>query len=101
MGSDPKALVRSLVAVIVLVAIGMGLPARAVSPGGGHAVRVAVVEVPGPADVRVPFPATQGGLRWRGSDGAPVELRLLTARGRGPLATLALFDHAGVPAPQL
>jgi hypothetical protein len=97
MGSDPRALLRSLVAVVVLAAAGFGLPARALSSAADHGVRLTVVKVPGLAERRLPFPATHLGLRWRGSEKAPVALRWRTADGWGPWTGLSIWDDAGDP----
>jgi hypothetical protein len=94
MGSNPKASLRSLVAVIVLAAAGFGLPARAL---GGDAPGSRLAVLPVKAEVRLPFPATHVGLRWRGSEAAPVEVRWRTADGWGPWAAPPIWDDAGDP----
>ena len=115
MGSDPKALLRSLVAVVVLAAAGFGLPARAVGRSADPGSRVAILPLPGPAsgpaaasqpvtgggsgagEVRLPFPATHVGLRWRGSEADNVEIRWRGAGDGGGWRTLPIWDDAGDP----
>jgi hypothetical protein len=97
MGSYPRALLRSLVAVVALAAAGFGLPARALSSAADHGGRLTVVKVPGPTELRLPFAATHLGLRWRGSEKAPVALRWRTTDGWGSWTGLPIWDDAGDP----
>jgi hypothetical protein len=101
MGIDPKALVRSFVVVAVLAAGAFGLPARAQSRDTGAASRVAILPVPpeaaGTATLRLPFPATHVGLRWRGSEDDAVEIRWRQPGGWAPWRSLPIWDDAGDP----
>jgi hypothetical protein len=103
MGPDPRALLRSLVAVTVLAAAGFGVPARALGSNGGRSSRVAIVPVTaasaeaGSAEVRLPFAATHVGLRWRGSEDDGVEIRWRVPGGEGAWRRLPIWDDAGDP----
>jgi len=89
MGSNPRAVLRSLVAVIALALAGFGLPAYARGRDAAPGSRVAVLPVPAPppaagvaaAEVRLPFRATHVGLRWRGREDAAVEITWLAPSG--------------------
>ena len=98
MGSDPRALFRSLVVVTVLAAAGFGLPVRAHSPGeGGRLATIPVHAVAGAgtAEVRLPLPATHVGVRWRGSEAATVEIRWREPAVWGAWRPLSVWEDAG------
>jgi hypothetical protein len=106
MESDRRTFLGTVVAGAV-VAVGGGLrrPARAgtatASGGGAPGGRVAVLPVSFPpdegeaAEVRLPFPATHVGLRWRGSEDDEVELRWLGADGGGAWHRPPIWHDAG------
>src|SRR3954453_16185681 len=100
MGSNPKALLRSLVAVVVLALAGFGLPAYARGRDAEPGRRLAVLPVAARAsavEVRLPFPATHVGLRWRGSEDAGVEIRWLAPGAPAQWQRLPIWDDAGDP----
>ncbi|HZI37041.1 MAG TPA: hypothetical protein VFF24_01950, partial [Acidimicrobiia bacterium] len=89
-----------LVVVIVLAAAGTGLPARAKSAPDRSDSRVVTLPVPsttapGEAEVRLPFAATHLGVRWRGHEEPPVEIRWPGQRGGSRWAVLPVWDDAG------
>ena len=111
MGTDPRTGFRSLVAVVVLVGAGVGLPARAETRAPVPRTRVAVLPVdPVPAratagaasdaarsvgEVRLPFRATHVGIRWRGSEDDPVEIRWRGTGDWGDWRRLSIWEDAG------
>jgi len=103
MDSDRRTFLGTLAAGVVVLGGGVLRPARAESGGSGPpGGRVAVVPVTFAADgaeaqVRLPFPATHVGLRWRGSEDDAVEIRWLRAEGRGAWRRPPIWDDAGDP----
>ena len=82
----------------VLAAAGFGLPARAHTPGEGD--RLATIPVhpvagAGTGEVRLPFPATHLGVRWRGSEAATVEIRWRGPAIWGAWQRLPVWEDAG------
>ncbi len=100
MGRDAKARLRRLAAVVFLAAAGLGPPARAQSgpPGGGPRVTILpVVPAPGQmgsAEVRLPFPGTHVGVRWRGSEEEPVEIRWRGTGEWGDWRRLSIWEDS-------
>jgi hypothetical protein len=98
MGSNPRVLLRSLVAVIALALAGFGLPASARSRDAAPGGRLAILPVPARAsavEIRLPFAATHVGLRWRGSEDAGVEIRWLAPGAGAAWQRLPIWDDAG------
>ena len=101
MGTEPRTALRSVVGAVVLATGAFGLPARALTGDDVGKPRVTVLPVApgrdgaGAADVRLPFPATHVGLRWRGSEAEDVELRWLRAGAWGPWQRPGVWDDAG------
>jgi hypothetical protein len=85
--------------VTVLATAGLGLPAQARS-GSGEGGRLATIPVQaaagaGTAEVRLPFPATHIGVRWRGSEEARVEIRWRDTADWSAWQPLSVWEDAG------
>jgi hypothetical protein len=100
MAPDLRALRLRLLVALVLAVTGLGLPAGASGPPDTAPSRLATVPVrsdgaAGTATVRLPFPATHIGLRWRGEEDAPVEIRWPGAEGSAAWGAVPVWDDAG------
>src|SRR5581483_11820440 len=101
MDSDRRTFLGALAAGVVVLGGGVLRPARA--EGGGSAPpagRLAVVPVTfapdgAEADVRLPFPVTHVGLRWRGSEDDALEIRWPGAEGGEAWQRPPIWDDAG------